>query len=664
MDRRNVRRWAATGALTSLVVTLLAVPTLVGPAGAAPATAPAASKAAAANGPPVTIGVDNAPPPGKNWTYTHYFPESNVSVPAGGIVLFAWNQGSLNGLHSVTFVPNGQTVAQARAVYPTLASDTDNGESGTIIPPLTNNPTNPACEAGPGAAPCVFDGTSVLNSGVIPTSTGAVFPVQIAPQTAAGTYTYFCSFHPGMQGTLTVVPAGQPATDAATVASQAAAELNQLNSGAVAAEAAASVPTSTANADGTSTWTVHVGLTVDDVELLEYLPTVLPIRKGDSVKYDGSGTTQEPHTVTSGAAAAQGMIPFGQNQCESASGPDTSAANVNNGPPQTGCADPGGFEQPLNLHSQGVPSVLTSGDTSATSAVVTGRADIQAAGAEASHTYTFANNGTYTFFCVFHQNMAGIVSTPGYRVGTSNGGIYTFGAADFFGSKAGSALPSPVVATPGTFDSQGYWLVTADGHTYNYGAAASVGDVPAHLASPIVGAAPTPDNGGLWLVAKDGGVFALGDAAFMGSMGGQHLNSPIVGISGDSNGMGYDLAAADGGVFNFGTSGSGGPRYLGSMGGQHLNSPVVAILDKLGGGGYWLAAADGGVFTFGSAPFVGSLGATHLAAPIVSMASAFPGRAYRLGAADGGVFTFGAAPFFGSAVPDHPSPVVGIMGEA
>jgi plastocyanin len=663
MDRRNIRRLVATGALTSLLGALLALPALVSPAGAAPAAA-ATSKAAATSAPPITIGVDNAPPPGKNWEYTHYFPENNVNVPAGGTVLFAWNQGSPDGLHSVTFVPNGQTVAQVQAVYLTITSDTDNSESGTIIPPLTNNPTNPACLAGPGAAPCVFDGTSVLSSGIIPTSTGAVFPVQIAPQTAPGTYTYFCVIHPGMQGTLTVVPASQPATDAATLASQAGAELNQLNAGAATAEAAANVPTSTSNADGTSTWTVHVGLTVDDVELLEYLPKVVPIRKGDSVKYDGSGTTQEPHTVTSPAGAAQGMVPFGQTECESASGPDTPAANVNNGPPQTGCADPSGFEQPLNLHSQGTPSVLTSGDTSATSAVVSGRTDIVAAGAETSHTYKFANNGTYQFFCAFHNGMGGVVSTPGYRVGTSNGGVYTFGAADFFGSKAGTALPSPVVATPATVDNQGYWLVTADGHTYNYGAAASVGNAPAHLASPIVGATPTPDNGGLWLAAKDGGVFGLGDATFFGSMGGKHLNSPIVGISSDFNGMGYDLAAADGGVFSFGSSGSGGPRYVGSMGAQHLNSPVVAIVDIGGGGGYVLAAADGGVFTLGGAQFVGSLGATHLAAPIVSIALAFPGRTYRLGAADGGVFTFGAAPFFGSAVPNHPSPVVSITGEA
>jgi plastocyanin len=659
MNNKHRRQLVVTGALTPLLGAFLTVPALVSPAGAAPAKAATTKAAAVAT--PVTIGVDNSPPPGKNWGYTHYFPESNVNVPAGGTVLFAWNQAAVNPLHSVTLVPTGQTVAQARAAYPTIAPDSDNAENDTIFAPNSYFPTNPACLAGPGAAPCAFDGTKVLNSGIVG-SGGVVFPVQIAATTAPGTYSYFCVIHPGMQGTLTVVPATQPATDAATVAAQAGAELNQLNAGAASAESAASVPTSTTNANGTKTWTVHVGMTANDVELLEYLPQRVPISKGDSVKFDGSGTTQEPHSLTSSGAAAQGLFPIGPGQCEPASGPDTQAANATNGPPDTGCADPSTFEQPINFHNQGTNDVLTSGDTSVAAAVVSGRADVQAAGAEASHTYQFANNGTYAFFCAFHANMFGVVGTPGYRVGSSNGGVYTFGAADFFGSKAGSALPSPVVATPATLDNQGYWLVTADGHTYNYGAAANLGNVPIKLASPIVAATTTGDNGGLWLVAKDGGVFALGDAQFMGSMGGKHLNAPIVGIDSGEATNGYDLVASDGGVFSFGTdsSGNGGPRFFGSMGGKHLNAPIVSIADDLTSGGYWLVAADGGVFALGNAPFYGSLGATKLAAPITAFALTIGG--YRMAAADGGVFNFGAGGFFGSAVPDHPAGVVGIQG--
>src|SRR5205807_2383871 len=154
------------------------------------------------------------------------------------------------------------------------------------------------------------------------------------------------------------------------------------------------------------------------------------IRKGDWVKFDGSGSTQEVHTATTFAGGGLPAGP-GPGQCESATGADSQAPQNDNGPPELGCSDPSGFEQPVGLHTLGEPNVLSSGSTPA-AAVITGRADAQSAGAEASHTYKVANNGTYGFFCAFHP-MAAIVSTPGYRVGTANGSVYTFGAAAFLG---------------------------------------------------------------------------------------------------------------------------------------------------------------------------------------------------------------------------------------
>jgi len=550
---RRFRRLAGSATVLMSGVAIL-VPTAVG------ATASAEGVTAAA-GAPTVIGVDAAPPAGKSWEYTHYFPESGVQVPQGGLVLFQWDQGSPDGLHSVTFVPAGSTEAKERQTRPTLVQEAETGESDTIVAPLSFFATSATCSTGPTAPPCTFDGTSVVSSGVIPNPTGAAFAVSIAPTTAPGTYTYFCVIHPGMKGTLDVVPAGQAGTPAATVASMAASEYHALTAGALQAEAAASVPTSTTNLDGSRTWTMHVGLTADDVELLEYLPLSLPIRKGDSVKFDGTGTTQEPHTVTSPGGANSGFFAIGDGQCETASGPDTPAAQVN-GPPQTGCADPTGFEQPVDFHTKGVANLITSQSTPV-GAVVSGRADVFAAGGEPSHSYTFGANGTYVFFCTLHENMFGVVSTPGYRLASSNGGVFTFGAADFFGSKGASPPASPIVAAPATFDNQGYWLVTADGHTYNFGDAGNVGNTPVRPAAPIVGATATDDNGGLLLVAKDGGVFALGSAPFLGSMGGKRLNAPIVGIDAGFSSSGYDLVAADGGVFNFGTTPNGSPRYFG-----------------------------------------------------------------------------------------------------
>jgi hypothetical protein len=76
-------------------------------------------------------------------------------------------------------------------------------------------------------------------------------------------------------------------------------------------------------------------------------------------------------------------------------------------------------------------------------------------------------------------------------------------------------------------------LVASDGGIFNYGAAKFYGSTGAiHLNAPIVGMAATPDGGGYWLVATDGGIFGYGDAQFYGSTGAIHLNAPIVGMSG------------------------------------------------------------------------------------------------------------------------------------
>jgi hypothetical protein len=75
--------------------------------------------------------------------------------------------------------------------------------------------------------------------------------------------------------------------------------------------------------------------------------------------------------------------------------------------------------------------------------------------------------------------------------------------------------------------------VASDGGIFNYGDAQFYGSTGAlHLNAPIVGMATTPDGGGYWLVATDGGIFAYGDAQFYGSTGSIHLNAPIVGMSG------------------------------------------------------------------------------------------------------------------------------------
>ncbi len=80
--------------------------------------------------------------------------------------------------------------------------------------------------------------------------------------------------------------------------------------------------------------------------------------------------------------------------------------------------------------------------------------------------------------------------------------------------------------------SAGYWEVASDGGIFSFGDAVFYGSMGGHpLNQPIVGIAPTPDGKGYWEVASDGGIFSFGDAVFYGSMGGHPLNQPIVGIA-------------------------------------------------------------------------------------------------------------------------------------
>jgi ribosomal protein L24E len=84
-----------------------------------------------------------------------------------------------------------------------------------------------------------------------------------------------------------------------------------------------------------------------------------------------------------------------------------------------------------------------------------------------------------------------------------------------------------------TPDGKGYWLVASDGGIFAFGDAGFYGSMGGRpLDRPVVGMATTPDGTGYWLVASDGGIFAFGDAAFAGSMGGHPLDAPMVAVGG------------------------------------------------------------------------------------------------------------------------------------
>ena len=74
--------------------------------------------------------------------------------------------------------------------------------------------------------------------------------------------------------------------------------------------------------------------------------------------------------------------------------------------------------------------------------------------------------------------------------------------------------------------------MASDGGIFSFGNAGFYGSMGGQpLSKPIVGIASTPNGGGYWEVASDGGIFSFGNAPFRGSMGGQPLTRPVVAIA-------------------------------------------------------------------------------------------------------------------------------------
>ncbi len=248
---------------------------------------------------------------------------------------------------------------------------------------------------------------------------------------------------------------------------------------------------------------------------------------------------------------------------------------------------------------------------------------------------------------------------PGYWLTGSDGGVFAFGGAQFYGSTGAIPLAQPIVGMTTTPDSQGYWFVARDGGIFAYGDATFAGAVPSVASvDDVVGMAACP-TGGYWVAAADGRVWAFGGAPAFPSLGtyGVHVDD-VVGIAASAGGGGFYLVAADGGIYAYGDAG-----FHGSMGGVPLNRPVVGLAVDPATGGYWEVAADGGIFAF-DAPYLGSTGDIDLARPIVGITPDPSGKGYWFVASDGGVFGEGKSSYQGSLPGIGVTPTAGMVAMA
>ena len=163
----------------------------------------------------------------------------------------------------------------------------------------------------------------------------------------------------------------------------------------------------------------------------------------------------------------------------------------------------------------------------ASTGVVTTYGDAISYGSPAAQ---FANVGRE-----FVPEFIDIVSTPdgkGYRVlalGLSGlGSVEHFGDAGFFGDELTPTASSGHVGTPvamaATPSGNGYWIVDSDGGVFAFGDAGFYGSMGGvRLNAPVVGVAATADGHGYWLAASDGGRTRVRRSALRGVHGGGPL---------------------------------------------------------------------------------------------------------------------------------------------
>jgi plastocyanin len=360
----------------------------------------------AASGSPQTyvIGVDAAGPVGHNFEYVDYFPRGRVlptdpqAVVGNGAVLdFRYNFLSLDGLHTATLLPFGETPEQAWTRQPLVSLDEPEPAPKPMFNPDAVYPNLAGC--GAASNPCTYTGAGEVNSGAIPGFAfgGGDFYVRLNLAASTPTTVHFvCLVHPGMQGSIRVVP-GLGSSPAA-FADQAASQLAADTTGALAAENAANGTAVTDNGDGTKTITMTAGTATQFVEIAEMLPRSVTVHQGDKVKWVTT-SLKDPHTVTfpDTGTGFSSVDPF---EPPWAPPPECEGTPADGAPT---CAQP---EIPINPAPNVAPgTAITSPAFVATSGIIAPFPPFSD-----NFTFSFPNAGTFTYECRVHEHMNGTIT--------------------------------------------------------------------------------------------------------------------------------------------------------------------------------------------------------------------------------------------------------------
>ncbi|HET6509442.1 MAG TPA: hypothetical protein VFG42_21775 [Baekduia sp.] len=344
---------------------------------ALPAAASAATKTVAL-GPPLKKAPPGVP---KDGDLNQFFP-SGISVHAGDSVKF-----QPYSFHLVNFPKKGEAPPPLASLDPSIpitgVNDAAgkpfwfNGQGTPVIPAIVG------LGSGSGKA---YDGTQPVGSG---------FPTGEAPKPfvvkfpKAGTYTYYCVLHPGMKGTVTVVPKSKAVpsakADEQRVAAQLAkgiAALKQLNKEKAPAD------------------TVIAGPDKKTAVLLRFTPAALTTKVNTPITLTMSAGTSEDHTFTfsndiKAAIKAADATFIGPLPGTGKTGPPTLAFDPKWALP----SDPPG--QPVVIDG------TNHGDGFVNSGVLDGDSKTPF---PQSVKVSFSKPGTYSFFCAIHTFMRGKIT--------------------------------------------------------------------------------------------------------------------------------------------------------------------------------------------------------------------------------------------------------------
>jgi plastocyanin len=210
-----------------------------------------------------------------------FFP-ATLHIHVGDTVL--WKQNT-HEIHTVTFL--------AGTPIPDLLVPAPAG----LISPLMLNP-----EAAFPVAPAngEYDGSTYANSGIMSTDPGqpTQFSLTFKQQ---GTFEYLCLVHGMMMsGTVVVEAPSVNIPSPAVVAAQAQKTITQqlAHANALFGEAMSQVPPPQHNPDGTTNYTVLIGWSQGQYDLMDFFPGKLVVHPGDMVNFMLSPANDAPHTVT------------------------------------------------------------------------------------------------------------------------------------------------------------------------------------------------------------------------------------------------------------------------------------------------------------------------------------------------------------------------------